>query len=208
MWQMNSELLRTHDNDVCVSLLGIFFFFFQPPDILACHFHPAAFLAGCHSVYLSVSKHFSVFLFSYAEVCFINISLPPKSPYSLRWFKWVFQWSFSQGLGLLWHQGRWIIIIKCDTCFFYTRWPLPLSTSSSLFLSVPDHVQGRGSRPRPLCQPSFKLHNQQYLRRERGECVTFQPTWSHVFTHQLQLQRLCVSGCVTCVYILLVKMMK
>lgn len=47
----------------------------------------------------------------------------------------------------------------------------PPPTPSSFCLSVPDHVQRRGSRPRPLCQPGFKLHHQQYLRRERGECL-------------------------------------
>lgn len=84
---------------------------------------------------------------------------------------------------------------------------------------MPDHVQRRGSRPRPLCQPGFKLHHQQYLRRERGECLppanfkTHRPCEAAPSRHQrwLLVSRVFSEGarrCAVCVYVLLVKMMK
>lgn len=172
------------------------------------------------TLYFSVSNYFYLFVFTCKSLFFQHQCLPWAT---IFWA--LLKDSFSDlilRLGVSCEASTAGSLLKSLTyiCIYAHADLIPPPTTSSFCLSVPDHVQRRGSRPRPLCQPGFKLHHQQYLWRERGECLpqlTFRPItrvgafMTPEVATMLLVSRVFSEGarrCAVCVYVLLVKMMK
>lgn len=154
------------------SFISFFFFFFTASRYPGLSF-PSCCLSCCLSLCLLVCLEPFLGLFAFMRrSLFYYRQSPPKQLYSLRGSNGFFSGLFLRVWVCQNRPGRFGEQIESVTYVCAAPWADLCPCFSSPFLSVPDHVQRRGSRPGPLCQPSVKLHHQQYLWRERGECVT------------------------------------
>lgn len=153
-------------------LFFLSFFFFTASSYPGLSF-PSCCLSCCLSLCLLVCLEPFLGLFAFMRrSLFYYRQSPPKQLYSLRGSNGFFSGLFLRVWVCQNRPGRFGEQIESVTYVCAAPWADLCPCFSSPFLSVPDHVQRRGSRPGPLCQPSVKLHHQQYLWRERGECVT------------------------------------